>query len=207
MVRAVVQIVEATLLFVAEVGEVVGSEAPVFPMVSSNIVGIIAVAEGALGHEGELLGLGVGGGGEVHEGSGGTGELVGHFSWRLVAVWVLNEVFVIIVAHGNILESLLLSSGTSRPNSMSFCGIFSQSLLLFLCHPEEDIKQAEGGDDEHEEEVHDLERDVSLPLKIIPLILNRLKILLFGFLLLEFENLTLSSWFLHKLRNLLHLLR
>jgi hypothetical protein len=45
-------------------------------------------------------------------------------------------------------------------------------VLLALSHLKECVKETECGDDEDNEEIHDLESDVSLLLEVIPLILN-----------------------------------
>lgn len=130
-----------------------------------------------MAHEGVLLCLGVGGGGKVHEWRGGAGELTRDLSWGTELVWVdWSRVLVILLAHWDILECLLL-----RSRSVSLCCIFAESLLLLLSHLEEYVKEAEGGDDEDEEEVHDLEGNVPLSLKVIPLVLDVFEIVL-GFL-------------------------
>ena len=45
-------------------------------------------------------------------------------------------------------------------------------MLLTLSHLEECIEETESGNNENNEEVHDLESNVSLLLKIVPLVLN-----------------------------------
>jgi len=64
-------------------------------------------------------------------------------------------------------------------------------VLLTLGHLEECIKKTEGGNNENNEEVHDLECNVSLLLEIVPLVLNISKlssVAEFNFFLFELGN-------------------
>jgi len=150
--------------------QVVGTETVILSVVS-NLIGLLRLRLWVLSLACHLLCLRVSLSGEVGEWGGGTGELAAHLGGLLAGVWVHNVVFIIKLSSQEVEESLLLIVNWL---SLTFDGSFSLGSFLFgvLSHPEECIEQAESGNDEDDEEVHNLEGNISLFLKIIPLILN-----------------------------------
>jgi len=84
----------------------------------------------------------------------------------LAGIWVNNVGLFIHLSSDEIEEVLLLGASISLTLSCLSAGGFS---LGFLSHFEVCVKQAEGSNDEHDEEIHDLEGNISLLLEISPL--------------------------------------
>lgn len=143
----------------------------------------------------KLLGLLIGLSSQVGEWGGGAGELIADLGGVVSCIWVDNVVLIVVLSGKEVKEGLLVSLfsdlGTSLPHGFL--------LLLLLCHPEENVKQTESGDDEHYEEVHDLESNVSLLLEVVPLVGNWHSSQVFN---LSFHNLLI----LHNLKELVYAL-
>lgn len=144
--------------------QVVGTEASVLSVVrpwGCAGLGVLLLA-------GDLLCLVVGLGSEVNEWRGGARELAAGPIGGLAGIWVDNVVLVLHLSGKEIKEGRLLVSASLSLDTLSHGGL----LLLVLSHLEEGVQQAERGDDEDDEEVHDLEGDVALLLKVVPLVLD-----------------------------------
>ena len=190
-------VIEPSPLLVREMVQVVGPEASILSVDHLVVAGagrfLVLLTS-------QLLCLGVSLGSEISEGSRSTCELAAHFS-GLVAGIRVHVVVLVHISGQKVHESLIFVSWNSSFDTFSLGSL----LLLLLSHSEEGVEKAEGGNDKHDEEVHDLEGDVSLSLQVIPLVLNSLKVLRFGCFWLK-SDCFLSSWCLLKLRNLLKLL-
>jgi len=84
----------------------------------------------------------------------------------LASIWVNDIGLLIHLTSDEIKEVWLLASNSLTLSSLSL-GSFS---LGALCHSEVCVKQAESSNDEDDEEIHDLEGDVSLLFEVGPLL-------------------------------------